>query len=234
MAYTLLQLVDQTCGEMGLTQPTVVIGAGANQTQQLLALVQRLGKDLVREHEWQRLQTEHTFSTTASDPSYALPSDYDRMVSDTTWNRTAVWQVPGSRNAQQWQAFQASLLSFGRYEFRVQGNQLLLYPEPTAVEDLAYEYVSNLWVIATGGTAPTKAAFTADNDTCIFPDDLMLAGLKYYFLKAKKLDFGVEEEDYRNILATRKAQDIPAETLSFSRTYVTLNPSLDEGSWDVD
>ena len=55
MSYTLLQLVDQVSGELGLTQPAAVIGSSNNQTIQLLALAQRLGKDLVRDYEWQRL-----------------------------------------------------------------------------------------------------------------------------------------------------------------------------------
>ena len=50
MAYTLLQLVDQVSGELGLSQPTAVIGSTNNQTVQLLALAQRLGKDLVRDY----------------------------------------------------------------------------------------------------------------------------------------------------------------------------------------
>jgi hypothetical protein len=35
MSYTLLQLVDQVSGELGLTQPAAVIGSSNNQTIQL-------------------------------------------------------------------------------------------------------------------------------------------------------------------------------------------------------
>jgi hypothetical protein len=72
MSYTLLQLVDQVSGELGLTQPAAVIGSSNNQTIQLLALAQRLGKDLVRDYEWQRLvqayiwQTQNAVSTTGN------------------------------------------------------------------------------------------------------------------------------------------------------------------------
>ena len=45
MSYTLLELVDQVSGELGLVQPTTVIGSATNQTQQFLALAQRLGKE---------------------------------------------------------------------------------------------------------------------------------------------------------------------------------------------
>jgi hypothetical protein len=63
MSYTLLQLVDQVSGELGLTQPTSVIGSSNNQTIQLLSLAQRLGKDLVRDYEWQRLVQAYIWQT---------------------------------------------------------------------------------------------------------------------------------------------------------------------------
>ena len=72
MSYTLLELVDQVSGELGLVQPTSVIGSATNQTQQILALAQRLGKDLVRDFEWQRLvqayiwQTQTAITTTGN------------------------------------------------------------------------------------------------------------------------------------------------------------------------
>ena len=119
--------------------------------------------------------------------------------------------------------------------YRLYGNSLRLFPAPTAVTSLAYEYVSNYWVLATGGTAPTKASFTLDTDTCTFPDDLMRAGLKYYFLKAKKLDFGVEEDAFYKIRAARQAQDVPETVKSLSRTYGSevFSPNVAEGNWDL-
>jgi hypothetical protein len=72
MSYTLLQLVDQMSAELGLTQPPSVIGSSNNQTIQILALANRLGKDLVRDYEWQRLvqayiwQTQVAVSTTGT------------------------------------------------------------------------------------------------------------------------------------------------------------------------
>jgi hypothetical protein len=72
MSYTLLQLVDQMSAELGLTQPATVIGSSNNQTIQILALANRLGKDLVRDFEWQRLvqayiwQTQVAVSTTGN------------------------------------------------------------------------------------------------------------------------------------------------------------------------
>jgi hypothetical protein len=307
MSMSLAELVNQASGEMGLLQPGTVIGNATNQTIQLLALTQRLGKDLVREFEWQRLVKTHQFLTLPQDSSltgdltdgddtittisstatltrgmlvtattfsgiplgaeitsidssvavtlnvaatatgstgllfktqdYDLPSDFHRMISDTHWNRTNFWQGRGSRSSQAWQAYQGGIMAISAWpdQYRIYGNKLRLMPAPTAEYNMAFEYVSNLWVLAIAGVVPVRSAFSADTDTCVFPDDLMLAGIKYYFLRAKKLDFGIEMAEFMDILSTCKTQDVPAETISQSRSYRgVLAPSITDGSWDVD
>lgn len=303
MSYTLLQLVDQVSGEMGLSQPASVIGTTNNQTVQLLALVQRLGKDLVRSYEWQRLVRAYIFQTTAAvtgtgdltsgsavitnisfdtsslavgnvitgtdipsyaeiltiDSSsqvtmnspaegshttlaltfakqdYALPSGFDRMVSDTNWDRTDHWRNLGTKTSQEWQWLQGGVISIGpRERYRIYNNNLRIFAALTTVYNFAFEYVSNFWVIASGGTAGTKATATADTDTFVFQDDLMLAGLKFYFLKAKKLDFGVEMTDYYDILATRQSQDVPIPSQSLAPIQLPelVGPwSVQDGNW---
>lgn len=301
MSLTLLQLVDQVCGELSLTQPAVVIGSGNNQVKQFLALIQRLGKDLVREFEWNRLVKIKQFQTTAeisrtgdltagsavvttlsttadlsvgmivsgpAIPSYAeiasidsssqitlnvaatdlgsvallfktqdysLPSDFDRMIADTTWNRTNFWKARGSRTSQVWQGLQGGIvMSLWPDQYRLIGNKLRLHTAPSTSYHFAYEYVSNFWVMATGSTTPTKSLFSVDTDTCVFPDDLMQAGLKYYFLKAKKLDFAIEMAEYAEILSVRKNQDVPVGKTSMAPNSTDwLMVNTPEGNWEL-
>lgn len=297
MSYTLLQLVDQVSGELGLAQPAIVVGSTTNQTLQLLALVTRLGRDLVREFEWQYLTKIYVFQTTAAvattgtttnasavitaipstaslavgnvvtgtgmpsyaeiltvDSStqvtlnmpatasgtgvaltfakqdYALPSDFSRMVSDTNWDRTNHWRNLGTKSSQEWSWLQGGVISTGpRERFRIYGNNIRIFSALTSVYTFAFEYVSFNWIIASGGTAGTKSTFTVDSDTMVFPDPLMMAGLKLYFLKAKKLDFGVELAEFTQMLAACKAQDVPVPSLSLSPT---LQPEL-IGPWSI-
>ena len=305
MSYTLLELVGQMNGELSLPQPTLVIGNTNNQIKQQLALVQRLGKDLVREFEWQRLVKAYIFQTTAATvttgtvasgssvitaiPStsalavgnvvtgavgaglapyveiltidsatqvtltqpvttstsavsltfakqdYALPSGYDRMVSDTNWDRTNHWRNMGSKTSQEWQWLQGGVISVGpRERYRIYNNQMRIFAALTTSYTFAFEYVSNFWVIATGGTAGTKSAFTLDSDTCVFPDDLMLAGLKFYFLKAKKLDYAVELAEFLRAVSYCKAQDVPVPAMSLSPILPQelVGPwSIQDGTW---
>ena len=302
MAYTLLQLVDQVSGELGLSQPAAVIGSTNNQTVQLLALAQRLGKDLVREFEWQRLVKAYVLQTTAgisttgtitagskvitsmgttvglevgnvvtgtgqapyaeiltidsgtqvtlntpvatstaavsmtfAKQDYAMPTDFDRMISDTNWDRTNHWRNLGTKTSQEWQWLQGGIISVGpRERYRIYNNRLRIFQALTSIYTFAFEYVSNYWVMSSGATAGDKGAYTVDTDTAIFPDDLMLAGLKFYFLKAKKLDYAIELGEFTRALSYTKAQDVPVPAQSLAP--IGMNPlvgpwSVQDGNW---
>ena len=302
MAYTLLQLVDQVSGELGLSQPAAVIGSTNNQTVQLLALAQRLGKDLVREFEWQRLVKAYVLQTTAgisttgtitagskvitsmgttvglevgnvvtgtgqapyaeilsidsgtqvtlntpvatstaavsmtfAKQDYAMPTDFDRMISDTNWDRTNHWRNLGTKTSQEWQWLQGGIISVGpRERYRIYNNRLRIFQALTSIYTFAFEYVSNYWVMSTNATAGDKGAYTVDSDTAVFPDDLMLAGLKFYFLKAKKLDYAIELGEFTRALSYTKAQDVPVPAQSLAP--IGMNPlvgpwSVQDGNW---
>ena len=302
MSYTLLELVDQVSGELGLTQPPLVVGSTNNQTIQLLALAQRLGKDLVRDFEWQKLvkayiwQTQNAVSTTGTitanskiitnipstaslqvgnvitgtgqtpyaeiltiDSStqvtlnapvttstasvsmtfakqdYDLPDGYDRMISDTNWDRTDHWRNIGTKSSQDWQFLQGGIISIGpRERYRIYNGKFRIFQALTTVYNFSFEYVSNYWVCATGSSEGTKAQFTADTDTCVFPDDLMMAGLKFYFLKAKKLDYGIELGEFTRALSYNKAQDVPVPSMSLAPVGMNqlVGPwSVQDGNW---
>jgi hypothetical protein len=302
MSYTLLQLVDQVSGELGLTQPTAVIGSSNNQTIQMLALANRLGKDLVRDFEWQRLvqayiwQTQNAVSTTGNitanskvitnipstaalqvgnvitgtgqtpyaeiltiDSStqvtlnapvttstasvsmtfakqdYDLPDGYDRMISDTNWDRTDHWRNLGTKSSQDWQFLQGGIISIGpRERYRIYNNKFRIFQALTTVYNFSFEYVSNYWVCAAGSDQGSKAAYTLDTDTSIFPDDLMLAGLKFYFLKAKKLDYSIELGEFMRSLSYCKAQDVPVSAMSLAPVGMNqlVGPwSVQDGNW---
>ena len=65
MSYNLLQLVQQITSELNLSVPSYVIGNQSQDVQQVLALLNRAGYDLVKEYDWQALELEYRFYTTA-------------------------------------------------------------------------------------------------------------------------------------------------------------------------
>lgn len=65
MSYNLLELVQQTTAELNLAVPTYVIGNPSQDVQQILALMNRAGYDLIKEYNWQALELEYRFYTEA-------------------------------------------------------------------------------------------------------------------------------------------------------------------------
>jgi len=174
-------------------------------------------------------------SMTFAKQDYALPAGYDRMISDTNWDRTDHWRNLGTKSSQDWQFLQGGIISIGpRERYRIYNNKFRIFQALTTVYNFSFEYVSNLWVCASGSDQGSKKEFTLDTDTCIFPDDLMMAGLKFYFLKAKKLDYGIELGEFTRALSYCKAQDVPVSAMSLAPVGMNqlVGPwSVQDGNW---
>lgn len=67
MARTFLQLIQQAANEIGIPEPSQIVGAQDEQSKQLLALAQRESKDFSqlanKNGGWQALHKEYTFTT---------------------------------------------------------------------------------------------------------------------------------------------------------------------------
>jgi hypothetical protein len=60
---TLLQIIQDTCDELALSRPSVVISTTDPQVRQMTALLNRLGRDIVKQYEWQKLDKEYLVTT---------------------------------------------------------------------------------------------------------------------------------------------------------------------------
>jgi hypothetical protein len=95
----MLQLVQQVTAELNLSVPTYVAGNQSQDVQQILALMNGAGYDLVKEYDWQALQVQYRFYTqainttgTSVNGSYILTVDINTDLS----NVTSQWQVTGT------------------------------------------------------------------------------------------------------------------------------------------
>lgn len=154
---------------------------------------------------------------TFTQTKYANPSDFDRLVDKTDWDKSKHWEMLGPETSQQWQWLKSGFISTGpRIRFRMLGNFFQIWP-PSGIDDyLRFEYVSTQWVLAAADTiTPSKSSFTVDTDTCVFPDRLMVAGLKHKYFQAK--GFGdMYLADYMRQLDIAKANEAGSPTLSMA------------------
>lgn len=98
MSSTMLQLVQQVTSELNLVVPNQVAGNTSQDTVQILALMNRAGYDLTKEHDWRALEKEYRFYTQAvsttgnvTNNSYTITN-----IPDTTGIVANKWMVTGT------------------------------------------------------------------------------------------------------------------------------------------
>ena len=149
-----------------------------------------------------------------SQTQYAMPSDYDRQIDRTHWDKTQHWQMIGPETAQQWEWLTSGYISTGpRVRYRIFGSYFQIWPPQATQHYLGFEYISNAWAASAAGVA--KTSFTVDTDTCIFPDRLMVLGLKHKYFQAKGLG-DVFKQDYMDEMSIAYANDAGSQTLAMA------------------
>jgi hypothetical protein len=279
----MLQLVQQTTAELNLAVPSFVAGNQSQDVQQILALMNGAGYDLVKEYDWQALQVQYRFYTQAINTSatsvngsnviqidenidlsgvttqwqvtgtninqdtnvvsvnnttkqivisqmasgtgsgaivlaqtaYTLPADFETITDRTQWDKTKHWEALGPESAQQWQWLKSGYISTGpRIRWRILDNQFQIWPPMNTNEYLGWEYRSKGW--ARSPTGAIQNSFTADADTTVFDDRLMVLYTKLKYFQVKSFDTTALMQDYQRYLSVVKANDKGAPNLSFA------------------
>jgi hypothetical protein len=278
----MLQLVNQVQNELNLAVSTSVAGNPNTDVQQILALMNAAGYELVKEYDWQALQVQYRFYTqaittnaasvngsttltieggtsltgvtnqwgitgtninqdtqvvTVNSPSiitmsqqasgtgsgqvvlaqtaYDLPFDFERITNRTQWDKTKRWEALGPEDAQQWQWLKSGYIATGpRIRWRILDNQFQIWPPMNTQEYLGWEYKSKGWARSAAGVV--KNSFTADNDTSVLDDRLIVLSTKLKYFQIKSFDTTSLQQDYMRYLNVCKAQDKGAPNLSFA------------------
>ena len=156
-----------------------------------------------------------TVELTFGQTKYPLPSDYDRQIDRTHYDKSKRWEMLGPETPQQWQFLKSSYISTGpRMRYRIMGGEFQIWPIISTNEYLGYEYISNAWADSAAGVPQTS--FVLDTDTCIFPDRLMVLALKKKYFEVKGFDTSSFQRDYDMELNISKANDQGSATLSFA------------------
>src|SRR5262245_4873742 len=132
---TLLEIGNRASDELSLAQQSAYVGGIAPDARTLLACANAAGRDLMRAHEWGALQALGTITTADGTATYPLASDFDRMISDTGWDRTNDWMMVGPDSPQINRTLNESgVTQTGvRKRFRLQGTNVVIFPTPAAV-----------------------------------------------------------------------------------------------------
>jgi hypothetical protein len=236
---TLLTLANTVQDRIGLPRSSVVISSTDQNVRTLLACLNEEGKELSKRAAWQALTKEKTFtSTAAAVQTGAIPTDLDRFVNETFFNRSMRRRVTGPLTSEEWQAQQSIVASVLTDAFRVHGNDILITPTPAASLTYAYEYVSKYWVDTDGDGDGDAVAWEADDDTSLLSEDLMALGAEWRFLKRKGFDYAEIFRTYEIQVQQAISRDGARRTTSMAGGSDLLldnarYPAVPEGSWSL-
>lgn len=234
---TAQSILDSANTELGL--PTSKIGVTSyDQTgRQAISMMQAIGDDLVRVHDWQFLEKTHTFVGDGSTSAFPLPTDYGRVVNQTEWATNNQRPMTGPVSPQIWGWCQYGIVSSGVYfRYRILDNKLHVFPTPGAGEEFAFFYISKNWVISGATGNPMTDTISQQGDVPVFDKRLMISGLKARLWGQKGFDTTQVQAEFEYVLSSEKGitQASPVICLSGSNSGLLIGPNnVPDGNWKV-
>lgn len=163
-----------------------------------------------------------TVTLTFGKTKYAFPSDYDRLINRTAYDKSRRWGMVGPATPQEWEWLKSSYISTGpRIRYRFWGGYIQTWPIIATGDLLSFEYVSNAYAVD-AVTLTNKTSFTADTDKYIWPDRLFIAAIKYRYMAQRGLEAGQAFAEYNHQLDLAKAFDKGADTLTMTNQRSAL------------
>lgn len=199
---TATNVINAAAIECGLTPvPTADPFASSDPNMQRICyLMQTAGIDLLRMYQWQHLITTFSMTTQLGDTgTYPLPTGFDSMIDQTGWQKSYFWPLRGPYSAQLWQRV-VNYPTTGIYiAFRIQDDQLWLWPQPPPVGvSITFMYKNRAWV-SQSGTGNGCDQLTTGADTINFDRQIAISYLKLRFKKAIGHDTTEAEKDFKMV-----------------------------------
>lgn len=233
---SLLSICQSAADQIGLDRPSQIAASNLQEARRMLALANRAGASIADAHLWTVLVLEEEFVTVASQDTYVLPNDFDRILADTAWDRTNFWRLRGQLTPREWQARKSTLVAqtdirrawritpvFGAKNFTID-------PVPASSgETLVYNYITTLWALSSGGSGQTK--YLADTDVTRIPEDLVELQLIWRLLQSHGQPYLDQRAEAESELTQAIADDRAADWTTVGRNRALTFVNLPEGGY---
>lgn len=214
---TAIQIINASSEELGL--PTVSIStAGPDDLgPQLLTLLNGLGEELLRVHDWQFLLQTYDLVGDGVTSRFPLPDDFFRIVNQTEWDTANRRPLMGPQSPQMWGWNLYGLVGTGIfYRYRIIGNEFEVWPTPPDQATFSFFYISKLWVEDASNPGTFLDRVYAQDDIPLYDDRMMIAGLKVKLWSIKGLNTVTLQREFADLLAAYKAQNAGAPTINLA------------------
>jgi hypothetical protein len=206
-------IINRVAGELGLGKDVDPYSTQNAAFEQMTALLNSAGQELVELGDWQVLRKKHSFTTTTA-TEYDLPTDFGYMINQTHWDETADLPLGGPISGQAWAYLEGSGTNSTIYvQFKQEDNKIVLWPSPqTAGKTISFYYISRCWATSAGGDALDWT--TASDDTVLLEPILVQKFLKVKYLEAKNLPSQAARQELVMMYNSRNGKDKGAQVLN--------------------
>lgn len=234
---TLLELVNKQLSRSGLPATSTVMGSSNDRVLQVKSILEEEGDNLAPRHTWQILTQECLHTTIAAEDQgdiTTIAPGFWFIKNDTIFDRTDRLPVLGPLSGDDWQNLKSRVNTGPRYQYRIRGNRLLSNPVPAAGHQWVFEFQSKNWILDVDGVT-RKAAFTADTDTMLLPDTIVLQGLRWRWLSEKGLEYAEVFANYEMLIKDAMSRDGGKATVRSDMEYAIQSPGVfvPNGNWPL-
>lgn len=228
MSKTLKQLLDQVCPEIGFDTPASYIGNSNDPNiQTMVAIAQRvatLQRDLSLQKLVKQAEIDLTNGTaTAQDMvfTYALPSDFYSLVSDTVYQAGRIDPAMMPTTSPAWAYLNSRSGPAGMRVYCRFINDRLYVFSPENAQTLSFEYISNKPIQQVTPSTPQPSPnptylqqFTNDADIWLLDDPLFEMAVKWRYKREKGIEGWQEDKsDYQLYENEVRGRDGGAQTI---------------------
>ena len=237
MSQTLLAMLQEFSARRGLPRPAIGVASQDDQVLQLVGLLNEVMEDLTTRYVGTALQKTATWASTGVESQGTLdalaPYGFKWMINETFWDRTQRLPVFGPVSPSDWETLKATPMTGPYLQYRMKEGELLLNGTLAADHTMAFEYASD-WAVKSA-TDVYKLLFTADTDTSVFPNNVLMAGLNWRWRNEKGLKYGEEFAAYERAVADFTGHDGTKPTISMNAENQGYKPGIyvPAGNWDI-
>lgn len=226
---TMLEIVQDACDDVGQPRPGIVASSTTETPQRMLRLLNKAGKQLIKDYAWNALTTIETFTPTATQVQASHPpSDYDRMTPETEmWDITNRRRLVGPLAIEKWMRLVVDAQQNIDHYWTLIGGKVNILPVPAVTDSFVYAYQTKNWVYASDGTT-AKEAFTADDDVPRLPAELLTLELVWRWKASIGISYAEEMADAKRAAEMYAAADRGPRLISMSTPF---RDGLPEGFW---
>jgi hypothetical protein len=228
---TIVQDAAVRCGWQNV--PTSAIGNAspdALNISQMIAFAQDSGRDALERANWIGLDIAYSLTGDGVKTLWPLPADWNRFnPGDKSPNGALVstkyplTPLYGPVNAEDLNMLKALPAATVRPVWRIIGNFLELWPALSVAEVVTFNYFSSMWILDVNGVT-RKKRWTADTDTSLVEEDIIMKGAAWRWIASKGLDYAEAFRAFEMSLARNASQQMTERVVSTSHVTTGGGP----------